>query len=35
MEKGDREWHDLLNDLDAMEGAVHIAADKADRLRFC
>ena len=35
MEKGDREWHDLLNALDAMEGAVHIAVERLTKLSGC
>ena len=32
MEMGDREWHELLNDLDAMERAVHVAVERLTKL---
>ena len=35
MEKGDREWHGLLYDLDAMEGAVHVAVERLTKLTGC
>ena len=35
MEKGGRELHDLLNDLDAMEGAVHVAMDRLTKFTGC
>ena len=35
MEKGDQELHDLLNDLDAIEGAMHIAIEQMTKLNGC
>ena len=35
MEKGDREWSELLNDLNAMEGAVHVAVERLTKLTGC
>ena len=35
MDKGDRELHDLLNDLDAMEGTVHVAMERLIKLTGC
>ena len=35
MDKGDRELHDLLNNLDAVEGAVHVAMERLIKLTGC
>ena len=35
MDKGDRILHDLLNDLDAMEGTVHVAMERLIKLAGC
>ena len=35
MDKGARAMHDLLNDLDAMEGTVHVAMERLIMLTGC